>query len=80
MNNLKIELTPEEFKALDTPDKKLDVIYSALVVQQKHCTVVCDENGVRFVKLEKRKLKDSGLAALFGALSGFLGGYLKGSV
>ena len=76
---LKIEISPEEFKSIDSFDKKLDVIYSALVVQQKHCGVVCDENDKRFIKIEKRKIKDSGLAALMGALTGFLAGLVKTS-
>ena len=74
---LKIEITPEEFRAISSTDKKLDVIYSALIVQQRHCGIVCDENDKRFIKIEKRKIKDSGLAALMGALTGFLAGLVK---
>lgn len=76
---LKIEISPDEFKAIPSTDEKLNVIYSALLVQQKHCSVVCDTNDKRFIKLEKRKIKDSGLAALMGALTGFLAGLVKTS-
>ena len=72
--NLKIEITPEEFKALDTQDQKLDVIYSALTLGQGHCEDICDENDKRFKKLHRRKLMDTGLATLFGTVAGFIGG------
>ncbi len=78
MNNLKIEISPEEFNDLSTTDKKLNVIYTALVGQQKNCETINIDNEVRFKKLERRKIKDSGLAALFGAAAGLLGGFFKG--
>lgn len=80
MNNLKIEMTPEDFKALESSDKKLDVIYSALVGQQKHCGITHDADNVRFSKLEKRKLRDTGTATLAGTIAGFLGGLFRTSV
>ena len=75
--NLKIEITPEEFKALDTQDQKLDVIYSALTLGQSYCKDICDENDKRFKKLHKRKLMDTGLATLFGTIAGFMGGLFR---
>ena len=78
MNNLKIEISPEEFDNLKTAEEKLNVIYSALVVQQKRCKSVLQRNNTRFTKLEKRKVKDTGLAAAFGGIFGFLAGLLKG--
>jgi len=80
MNNLKIEMTPDDFKALDSPDKKLDVIYSALVGQQKHCGITHDADNIRFSKLENRKLKDTGTATVAGTLAGFLGGLFRTSI
>jgi len=76
---LKTEVSQNQFDAIPSTDEKLNVIYSALLVQQKHCSVVCDTNDKRFIKLEKRKIKDSGLAALMGALTGFLAGLVKTS-
>ena len=78
MNNLKIEITTDEFSKLKTPEQKLDVIYSALVVQQKKCSGVVKRNNTRFTKLEKRKLKDTGISAAFGGVMGFLAGLVKG--
>ena len=78
MNNLKIEISPEEFDNLKTDAEKLSVIYSALVVQQKRCKGVVRVNNTRFTKLEKRKVKDTGLAAAFGVIFGFLARLLKG--
>ena len=80
MNNLKIEMTPDDFKALDSPDKKLDVIYSALVGQQKHCGITHDADNIRFSKLENRKLKDTGTATIAGTVAGFLGGLFRTSI
>jgi len=80
MNNLKIEMTPDEFKALESPDKKLDVIYSALVGQQKHCGITHDADNIRFSKLENRKLKDTGTATIAGTVAGFLGGLFRTSI
>ena len=77
MENLKIEITPNEFGKLKTADQKLDVIYNALVVQQKRCKTILKGNHGRFRKLEKRKLKDTGLSAMFGGAMGFLAGLLK---
>ena len=80
MNNLKIEMTPDDFKALDSPDKKLDVIYSALVAHQKHCGITHDADNIRFSKLENRKLKDTGTATIAGTIAGFLGGLFRTSI
>lgn len=74
MNNLKIEITPDEFDSLKTPEEKLNVIYSALVVQQKRCSGVIKKNNTRFTKLERRKIKDTGISAASGGLFGFLAG------
>ena len=80
MNNLKIEMTPKEFKALVSTDQKLDVIYSALVMQQKHCSLTHEADNERFSKLENRKLKDTGTATLAGTIAGFLGGLFRTSI
>jgi hypothetical protein len=48
----------------------LDIIYSALYIQQKG-------NETRFSKLEKRKWKDTGVSAAFGGVMGFFAGLLK---
>jgi len=70
---LKIEISPEEFKAIETPDKKLDVIYSAVVMQQTN-------SDTRFSKLEKRKLRDTSVSALIAACTGFLAGWFRGGM
>ena len=77
MENLKIEITPDEFNKITTPDGKLDVMYKAMVVHQTLGEKTQEKNETRFVKLEKRKLKDTGLSAAFGGAMGFLAGLLK---
>lgn len=77
MDNLHISITPEEFDQLKTSDEKLAVIYKALVGQQKRCKSIIHRNNTRFTKLERRKIKDSGLAAAFGGIFGFLAGLVK---
>lgn len=68
MNDLKVNISKEEFKEL-SDDEKLHMIYKAILGHEP-----------RICKLERRKLKDSGIATVAGAIAGFLGGLLKGHV
>lgn len=74
MNSLKIEITSEQFEQIDDPNRKMNIIYNALLVQQQHCRIECEK---RFKKLENRKKFDTGLAGTAGAIFGFIGGWIK---
>ena len=65
------EITKDTFKEAGT-DTKLDILFdyiSAIHEKQNKQLEFC---GKRFEKLENKKLKDTGLAAMFGLVGGFL--------
>lgn len=80
MNNLKIEVTPEDFAKIEDTGKQLVVIYKAMVGQQKHCEEICEINSKKFIKLEKRKKVDTGIASTLGLIGGFISQWVKNIV
>lgn len=77
-NNITVEVTPEQFKNEKDLNKKLDFMYSAIVVQTKHCSLTCDDNDRKFAKLFKRRKIDTATAMGSASVFGFLGGFIRG--
>jgi hypothetical protein len=76
-DNLKIEITPERFEQIEDPSRKLDIIFSAVLVMQKNCGAVCQENDRKFRKLFRRKKIETGAIAASGGIAYFLWGWFK---
>lgn len=71
-NNLKVEVTKEQFENETDLNKKMNFMYSAIIVSNKHCEDVCVENEKKFGKLFRRRKIDTGIAAFSGGVGGFL--------
>lgn len=67
-NNLHIDITPAEFKELREAEK-LHAIYKAILSHEP-----------RICKLERRRLKDTGIAALSGTVAGLIGGIFRSKI
>jgi 16S rRNA U516 pseudouridylate synthase RsuA-like enzyme len=76
-NNLKIEITQEKFEQIDDPGQKLNIIFSAVLVMQKQCGAVCQENDRKFKKLFRRKKVETTAIAASGGVVYFLWGWFK---
>ena len=65
------EITKATFKEAGT-DTKLDILFDYIISIHDKQDSQLKSCGERFVKLESKKLKDTGLAAMFGLIGGFL--------